>query len=178
MDFVGDAVGEDAAAVGHRPCRAAVLLADQLRARGDVDEPKLDDDAFGRFADGADNQPLGVDFLPPLERHLLNGSRPRDRAQDVPRNHVELFLVREIVPQHVGDRLGCAHDLRLFAERYEFGDRHPRRAFRIARADDDADAARLRRLLLCWWWILRGQRDNRAERQQGSQKFHGFHQRL
>ena len=71
--------------------------------------------------------PVGAELLPAIDRHLLDRCRARHRAQDVARQQVELFLVGEVVPQHVGDGLGRGDDFRLLAERDELGHRQLRR---------------------------------------------------
>ena len=72
--------------------------------------------------------PSALSSFQRFERHLIGGRRPRHRSQDVARNQVELFLVVEVVPQHVADRLRGGDDLRLVAERNELGHGDLRRA--------------------------------------------------
>jgi hypothetical protein len=95
------------------------------------------------------------------------------------RKQVELLLEGEVVPEHIGHRLGCAQDFRFLAERDELRNRQARRAARVIR-DDDADAVGLLRLRrrLRRRRILGGKGERGAHGEESGQEFHGSHQRL
>ena len=49
---------------------------------------------------------VGAELAPAIERHGVDRRRHRDRRVGVARNHVELALEVEVVPQHLADRRG------------------------------------------------------------------------
>ena len=140
VDLVGDRVREDARVGG----RAAVFLRERRGLAGDVVQPHLDDDAGPRLAHRADDQALGAELAPAIERHGVDRRRHRDRGVGVARHHVELALEVEVGPQHLADRGGDRLALGIGRRGEEVG--HGELRLAAADAGDRADA--FARLLL------------------------------
>ena len=71
MDVVRRRMGVDAPAVLDRVERTAVLLAHRHAPAYDLQQPDLHDVAIRALANRADDDAVGADLLPPVERDLL-----------------------------------------------------------------------------------------------------------
>ena len=81
VQLVGDGVGVDAALVDLDAARAAaVFLGHRRRAARHVDQPELHRHAGRGLPDAADDHAVGAELLPPIERHLLDRRRLRNRC--------------------------------------------------------------------------------------------------
>ena len=102
VNLVGDRVG-----VQTRVVRAsAVLLGKDREPRSDVEQPHLDTHVVAGALHRAEDHRIGAELPPRRERHLLRRPRRRHAAIGVARDHVELALEVEIVPQHLPDGFG------------------------------------------------------------------------
>ena len=100
VNLVGDGVRVETR-IGRRP---AVFLAEDLLSRRHAVQAHLHSHGGTRLCDGADDQAVGTKLAPPIEGLFTDRRRDRDRLISVARNHVELALVVEVVPQHLADR--------------------------------------------------------------------------
>ena len=67
------------------------------------------------------DQPVHAQLAPAIEGHVAHRPRRRDRRVGVARDHVELALEVQIVPEHFGDRLRDGRRVRVGRERDEVG---------------------------------------------------------
>ena len=115
------------------------LLAGPLYSRANTDcrdahveQPHLDPQAVGGLLHRADDEAVGAELAPAIERHVVERARRRDRRVGVARNQVELALEVQIVPEHLADRLRSRRCLGVGRERDEVGHRVLRRRARLA----------------------------------------------
>ena len=134
VHFVGDGVRVGTHRVGlNAGGAAAVLPRHRRRAARHVDQPHADQDPLGGLGDAADQQGVGVELLPTVQRHLVERGRLRDRTVRIPRNHVVLLLELQIVPDHLADDLRRRLRLRIVGQRNERRHRELRRQARDRR---------------------------------------------
>jgi hypothetical protein len=94
------------------------------------------------FLHGSEDDGIGAQLAPRVERDLFRRARDRNGRVRVARNHVELALEVQVIPQHLTERFrGIRH---VGRERYEIGHRVPRRRAGFA-ADDQLNLRRLLR---------------------------------
>src|SRR5439155_8739198 len=117
---------------------------------------------------GADDQPVGVELAPAVERDVGERRRRRDGRVDVARNERELVLERQVVEQDLADRLRRRNRLGVLRQRDEFGYGDARRLTALA-GDRRDDVGRLRRGLrgLLRRRLLRVQHGNQTGEREG-----------
>ena len=96
------------------------------------------------FLHRADDEAVGVQLAPAVERDVAERGGLGNRAVDVARDERELALEVEVVPQHLADRLRGGDRFGVGRQRDEVGNREPRRDAAFA-ADGGRDFGRLLR---------------------------------
>ena len=107
MDLIGDGVRVEP----WRGRGAGVLLGEDRLPRTHIEEAHLHANRVGiGLLHGAEDDGVGAELAPRGKRNLFGGARGGDRGVRVPRNHIELALEVEVVPQHLAESLcdlGC-----------------------------------------------------------------------
>src|SRR5262245_4093354 len=145
--------------------RSRILTAERGLPVPHVEEPDLDFESGSSFLDRADDEAVGVQLAPAIERDVGQRCRRRNRRVDIARNQTELALEIQVVEEHLADRFRNRHRFRVLGERNEFGNGKSRRSttFTRNRRGELRGLLRLlwRRLLLLRRRLL-GERGRRA----------------
>ena len=115
----------------------------------DVEQPNLNLEAGSFLLRRADHQPVGAQLAPPIERHVGHRAGDRNRAVGIARDHVELALEIQVVPEHLADGLRRRLRLGVSRQRKEIGHRVMRRRAGAGR-DDQLHLVLLRRRRRRW----------------------------
>ncbi len=157
MDVVRDGVGGGARV----PERHVVVHASERDlARAYVEQAHLDLERVAGAPHRAFDDAVGAELAPAIVGDRVGRRNRLDRAVGVARNHVELALERQVVPQHLRDQLGGIGRFLVGGERDEIGDSVVRRGAGLTpNGRPDADFRCWRRRLL--WLRRRLRRENR-----------------
>ena len=136
----------DGVRVRARIARVEILFGEDRLTRAHVDEPDLHDGLAPRLLHGTKDNSVGAELAPGGKRHVVRTSGGRNRRVGVTRDHVELVLEVEVVPQHFTDRF-CGF-CSLGRERDEIGHGETRRRAGVT-GDHDCHFRRLLRLRWC-----------------------------
>ena len=99
MNLVSDGVR-----VGARIARVEILLGEDRLARAHVHQANLHGRLAARLLDRSEDDGVGTKLAPRGERDIVWALGCRDRGVRIARDHVELALEVEVVPQDLADR--------------------------------------------------------------------------
>ncbi len=134
----------------------AVFLPERRLTGAHVEHPRIHLESVAGFFHGADDEAVGVQLAPAVERDISERRGRGNAGIDVARDERELALEHQVVEQHLTDLLRHRDRFGVFRQRDEIGHRDARRlaAFAADRRDHVGGLRRrLRRLL--WRWLLR-----------------------
>ncbi len=161
VDLVGRGVGE----LPRVGAGARVDFAEYRLARPHVEQADLDLDAAGRFLDGSDDESVGVQLAPAVERNVAERRGFRDRGVDVAGNEQEFAFVVQVVPQHLADDARDRRGLGVRRRRHEIRYRQTGRLAGLT-GDRSRDFGRLLRGRWRLWRLLLQREDRQRRREE------------